>query len=245
MRKANDESLDSPFMPHSIYSLSSKTRILKQMLCGGISANSPTYFQLKYIDILDEKSRTQELLKGYKLAEKSDYKLIHHPELVHQDKKYFNYEDFKYNGGKNAFDYSTMKSSDLIDLLADKRPDLKKNSKFYTKYSDKLSKDGFGLTRGMFTLESNQQKKFGSTNSSRFFIANNQKQKSLMCKKNAQSQFNINRNSINGQAKEVISVNYQSGKSNVQRFFENKQVSAARPAKVVSRALSINQLPNL
>ena len=242
MRKANDESLDSPFMPHSISSLSNKTKILKQKLCGGISAGSPTYFHLKYIDILDEKSRTQELLKGLKHTDKSDYKLFHHPELVYQDKKYFNYEDFKSNGGKKVFDYSTLKPSDLIDLLADKRPDFKKRSMFYTKYSDKLSRDGFGLTRGMFTVESNQRKKFGSTSTSRFFIENNEKEKNSWCRNSVQAQARLQKEIINGQARKALPINFKSGKINMQRFLENKQISTARPARVHSRSPLVEKI---
>lgn len=217
MRKANDESPDSPFVRNTISAFSGKTKTLKSKLCGGVSANSPSYFHLRYIDILDEKSRTQELLKGYKLAEKNDFKLTHHPELFLQDKKYFTYEDFKSNGGKNVFDYSSVKMSNLIDLLADKRPDFKKKSMFYKKYNEKLGKDGFGLTRGMFTLESNSRKKFSGTCSSRFFAENCEKEFFYTRKGKNSMQNQI----ISEQAKKALPLQFRSGKAGMTRYLGN------------------------
>lgn len=168
MRNANEESSDSPFKPYGIPRGYSSQRIIKQKLCGGISKDSPSYFHINHINILDEKNRTQELFKGYKMKEKTDFKLISHPELIPQEKRLFDYEDFKMNKGSKIFDYSSMKPSNLIDLMADKRPNFKKTSNFYVKYNEELDKNGFRRNRGIFTIESNQRHKFGQTSSSRF-----------------------------------------------------------------------------
>jgi hypothetical protein len=170
MNKANEESYDSPFRINGCARKAQNTKIIKQKLCGGISEASPTYFHIQHATVLDPMSRTQELLKGYNLKETSDFKLVRHPELEVQEKKYFAYEDYKSNRmiGQRPFDYATMKPSNLIDLLADKRPEFKMSSNFYKKYKERLAKEGFGLTRGIFTIESNQRHKFGQTLSSRF-----------------------------------------------------------------------------
>ena len=228
-KRANDESSDSPFMPHSITNIKLRTKVIKQKLCGGISAETPSYFQLKYADVLDNKSRTLELFKGYNISEKNDYKLVRHPELIPQDRKYFNYEDFKSNGSKTIFDYSTLKPSNLIDLLADKRPDFKKTSMFYKRYDDQLKNNGFGLTRGMFTIESNQRYKFGLTHSSRFFSSDKTesemheaRRKSISDQKNMQKQI------ISNQAKKILPVQYRSGKINMERYLSNKQMAVRK-----------------
>ena len=221
MNKSNQESLDSPFVRQPIKLLQSKTKTIKQKLSGGVSIESPTYFHLRYIDILDQKSRTQELFKGYKRQETSDYKLVIHPELIPQEKKYFNYEDFRSNGGKKVFDYSTFKPSTLIDLLADKRPEFKQSSNFYKNYQEKLKNDGFGLSRGIFTIESNQRSKFGMTTSSRFFNSERSHKGSFDGANSAKSRFF--KQIITEQAKNSLPVQFRSSKKGMSRFLSNKQ----------------------
>jgi hypothetical protein len=222
MNRANIESLDSPFSPFGTMSVKAKTKVLKQKLCGGISLETPTYFHLKHITVLDPKSRTEELLKGYKPAAATDYKLIYHPELVSQDKKYFAYEDFLSNGGKKIFDYSTLKPSNLIDLLADKRPEFKMSSNFYKRYNDKLSKDGFGLTRGIFTVESNQRFKFGMT-ASKFAIQEPLKTYNGNFKSYSSRDLNLEKEIISEQAKTLIPAHLRIGRKSMERFLNTKE----------------------
>ncbi|OMJ65709.1 hypothetical protein SteCoe_37750 [Stentor coeruleus] len=162
MRRINEESLDSPFHPDGIIKPIKSTLIPKQKLCNGVSAESPTYFQLKYTNVLDQKSRTQELFKGYKTQDKNDYKLVYHPSQVPQLKKSFNYKDYNTDKNSKVFDYASIRPSETIDLLADKRPEFKSKSLYYKKYHERLNGGGFGITRGIFTIESNNKHKFVS-----------------------------------------------------------------------------------
>lgn len=162
MRRINEESLESPFRSDGIIKPIKSTLIPKQKLCNGVSAESPTYFQLKYTNVLNQNLRTQELFKGYRNQEKNDYKLVYHPSQVPQLTKSFNYNDFNTDKNSKVFDYTSIRPSETIDLLADKRPDFKSNSLYYKKYHERLKREGFGLTRGIFTIESNNKHKFVS-----------------------------------------------------------------------------------
>lgn len=221
MRNANEESSDSPFKINSLPRAISSQKVLKQKLCGGISKDSPSYFQINHINILDEKNRTQELFKGYKVQEKNDYKLVHHPGLIPQEKRLFDYEDFKMNKGKKVFDYSSMKPSNLIDLMADKRPNFKKSSNFYVKYNEELDKNGFRRNRGIFTIESNQRHKFGKTSSSRFG-GFDEYVKELGIARNNLMKGNIDKDIIRELARMKLPVSIRTAKRSMKRVLDRK-----------------------
>lgn len=221
MRKANEESLDSPFKKNGSLKPFCSTRVLKQKLCGGVSEASPSYFHLNHINVLDEKNRTQELFKGYKVSEKNDLKLVTHPELVPQEKKLFEYEDYKMNSGLKVFDYSSMKPSNLIDMMADKRPFFKSSSNYYQKYNEELNKNGFRRTRGIFTIESNQRHKFGKTISSRFPGYEELAKETFVVKK-ASERENVDKQIIRQLSDFQLPVSIRSGKKNMVRFLNRK-----------------------
>ncbi|OMJ71253.1 hypothetical protein SteCoe_30597 [Stentor coeruleus] len=224
MNRTNQESIDSPFHPDGMAKPIVNTRVLKQKLCGGVSAESPTYFHLKYIDILDQRSRTQELFKGYKLKEKNDYQLVSHPDQVPQQKKYFNYVDYNMDKNAKVFDYASIRPSDLIDLLADKRPDFKKKSLFYSKYNEKLKKEGFGLSRGIFTVASNNEHKFNKG----WSIKNSEQE--LQKHGFRTSRFNNSSKSttvqgelIREQTNNMLPVGIRTGKTSMSRYLTNRK----------------------
>ena len=61
------------------------------------------------------------------------------------------YEDHR----DGSFDYSSLKPSQVLDLLANHAPSLQQSSRFLTQYKELLS-EGFGKSRGEFTVEAMQ-----------------------------------------------------------------------------------------
>ncbi|CAG9309938.1 unnamed protein product [Blepharisma stoltei] len=133
------------------------TKSLKAKMSTAISPDSPKSFQLKHVPVVTNELKAEELSKGYYTMNSSDALKLYPPSsIITQEKRKFNYQDFNTKGHRNDFDFSTLKPSHLCDLLADKRPDVKNKSPFYSVYENQLKHDGFGLNRGPFTVDSNQ-----------------------------------------------------------------------------------------
>ncbi|CAG9335661.1 unnamed protein product [Blepharisma stoltei] len=154
---------DSPFATaySSFHTFSSPrgvgTKNLKSRLNTAVSPDSPKDFQMKHVPIITGELKAEELSRGYHTMTSYDALHLSPPAtVVAQEKRKFNYQDFNIKGHRNDFDFSTLKPSHLCDLLADKRPDVKNKSPFYSTYESKLKHDGFGLNRGVFTVNSNQ-----------------------------------------------------------------------------------------
>lgn len=134
------------------------TRSLRSSLNTAVSIDSPPSFKIKHVPVITDDLKTEQFAKGYHTLTKEDAILFSSPSsVVLQEKLKFDYQDFNFKGNRNDFDFSTLRPSHIVDLLADKRPDVKSRSPFFSTYQNKLKKEGFGLNRGLFTVDSNQR----------------------------------------------------------------------------------------
>jgi hypothetical protein len=126
------------------------SKAIKQSLRQGVSSDSPLFFQLNHISILDPKTRIKEISGGKSTPDRflSDLK-----QNNLSSKPKFSYTDSRLSN----FDYHNLKPSSIIDLSNDKSPKIKQQTRFAIEFNKHLEK-GFGKSRGQFTLEAMQPK---------------------------------------------------------------------------------------
>jgi hypothetical protein len=123
---------------------------VKSVLTQGVSSDSPIFFQLGHVSIVNDKIRIKEISgndqhPGRFLSGLKQNRLSEKPK--------FNYADSQFCD----FDYHSLKPSSIIDLAADKSPKIKESTKFRQEFNTYLQK-GFGKARGQFTIEAMQAK---------------------------------------------------------------------------------------
>lgn len=123
---------------------------VKPMLTQGVSSDSPTYFQLSHVGIVNDKIRNKEI-SGFDQHPDRFLSSLKQNHLSIKPK--FNYTDSQYC----EFDYHNLKPSKIIDLAADKSPKMKEMTRFRQEFHNYLEK-GFGKARGQCTIEAMQPK---------------------------------------------------------------------------------------
>jgi hypothetical protein len=122
---------------------------VKPMLTQGVSSDSPTFFQLSHVGVVNDLIRNKEISGQDQHPERflSSLKQNH---LSIKPK-------FNYDSQFSDFDYHNLKPSKIIDLAADKSPKMKEMTKFRREFHTYLEK-GFGRARGQCTIEAMQPK---------------------------------------------------------------------------------------
>jgi len=123
---------------------------VKPVLTQGVSSDSPTFFQLGHVSVVNDKIRNKEI-SGKDLNPERFLSSLKQNRLNVKPK--FNYADSQFSD----FDYHSLKPSSIIDLAADKSPKMKEATKFRQEFHTYLEK-GFGKARGQCTLEAMQPK---------------------------------------------------------------------------------------
>lgn len=123
---------------------------VKPILTQGVSSDSPVFFQLGHVSIVNDKVRNREI-SGH--DQNPDRFLSSLKQNRLNVKPKFNYADSQYCD----FDYHSLKPSSIIDLAADKSPKIKESTQFRKEFHTYLNK-GFGKARGQCTLEAMQPK---------------------------------------------------------------------------------------
>lgn len=123
---------------------------IKAMLKQGVSSDSPLFFQLNHVAVVDSQIRNQQISgkdqnPGRFLSSLKQNILSTRPAFDYSDSQLCN------------FDYHNLKPSKIIDLAADKSPRIKEQTRFHLEFSTHLQK-GFGRSRGQCTLEAMQPK---------------------------------------------------------------------------------------
>ena len=142
---------DLPLYLKSKYTVSNpighKTRpltMLKPILRQGVSSDSPIFFQINHVGVVDDKVRKREISGNEECSERF---LSNLKQNTLNFKPKFEYSDSQLS----KFDYHSLKPSKIIDLIADKSPKIKNQTQFRIEF-DKQLKKGFGISRGQFTL---------------------------------------------------------------------------------------------
>ena len=121
---------------------------IKSALYEGVSSDSPLFFHLNHVKILNSSQRNQEISSssGERFLSSLKQNNI-------SLKPKFSYTDSQLC----KFDYHDLKPSSIIDLAADKSPKLKDQTRFRQEFQTHLMK-GFGKVRGQCTVEAMQPK---------------------------------------------------------------------------------------
>ena len=119
---------------------------IKSALYEGVSSDSPLFFHLNHVKILDSFQRNKEISSspGNRFLSSLKQNNI-------SLKPRFSYTDSQFC----RFDYHDLKPSSIIDLAADKSPKLKDQTRFRQEFHSHLLK-GFGKSRGPSTVEAMQ-----------------------------------------------------------------------------------------
>lgn len=128
-------------------------RPLKQIkipLKQGVSSDSPLFFQLNHVSIVNSSVFNREISASVELKDRFLSSLKQNNIST---KPKFSYTDSQYG----LFDYHSLKPSSVIDLSADKSPKLKDSTRFRQAFYTHLEK-GFGKNRGQCTIEAMQPK---------------------------------------------------------------------------------------
>ena len=123
-------------------------KTVKPILRQGVSSDSPLFFQLDHVAIVNNSLRNKEISgkdrePGRFLSSLKQNNLNFKPKFDYSDSQLC------------QFDYHCLKPSKIIDLVADKSPKTKNSTQFCVEFNKYLTK-GFGKSRGQCTLESMQ-----------------------------------------------------------------------------------------
>ena len=123
-------------------------------LRAGVSADAPSYFQTSFIKSVDSSLRNKCISGRDEIPDRFLSQLKQNRVA---EKPKFLYQDFDFNTEKKLYDYDTLKPSEILDLNAGTRPDIKTRDPYYKNYFDRLrTSAGFGLNRGEFTVRAMQ-----------------------------------------------------------------------------------------
>jgi hypothetical protein len=125
-------------------------KALKSILRQGVSSESPIFFQLGHVAILDKPTYRRELSGNDPVPGRFLNTLKQNTVNL---KPRFDYTDSQLS----SFDYHHLSPSKIIDLAADKSPRIKEQTKFHAEFSS-FAQKGFGRTRGQFTIEATTPK---------------------------------------------------------------------------------------
>ena len=128
-------------------------RPLKQIkipLKQGVSSDSPLFFQLSHVSVVNSSVFNREISASVELKDRFLSSLKRNNIST---KPKFAYTDSQ----SGLFDYHSLKPSLVIDLSADKSPKLKDSTRFRQAFYTHLEK-GFGKNRGQCTVEAMQPK---------------------------------------------------------------------------------------
>jgi hypothetical protein len=125
-------------------------KLIKPALRQGVSSESPVFFHLNHISILDPSQRNLEISSTE--SDQSRFLSSLKQNNISLKPK-FSYTDSQLC----QFDYHNLKPSSIIDLSADKSPKLKDQTRFRQEFQTHLSQ-GFGKSRGQCTVEAMQPK---------------------------------------------------------------------------------------
>lgn len=123
---------------------------VKPLLKQGVSSDSPTFFQLNHVGIIDSQTRNQQISGKDQTPDRFLSSLKQNTLNL---KPSFDYADSQLC----KFDYHNLKPSKIIDLSADKSPKIKEQTQFHLDFCTHLQK-GFGRSRGQCTYEAMQPK---------------------------------------------------------------------------------------
>lgn len=141
----NEISLDLPDYLRTSHSQVAKKsirfsqRALKTPLRQGISPETPDFFKVSQACIISPEQR-KELISGPLFTDLKKFKI--------SSSKNFNYCDLK----ESNYDYDSLPFKSHLRLKAGKNPGLQESGGYLRKYKKDL-KEGFGISRGQFTVE--------------------------------------------------------------------------------------------
>ncbi|CAG9315392.1 unnamed protein product [Blepharisma stoltei] len=146
-------------IPHTKYhSISPPPGIGPKVLCPaltyGMSPENP--LQTSKSTLLKSDLRRSEILKhSPNLAKNADTaNFLNNRKIDHlKEKAKFEYQDFTFKDTKWTYDLFSLRPTDLLDLLADKRPNIKYQAPYYKKYHEALNKSEFHKASGAFTFQ--------------------------------------------------------------------------------------------
>ncbi|CAG9322905.1 unnamed protein product [Blepharisma stoltei] len=113
----------------------------------GVSAESPDCFHVKYVAVLSNEEKNKIISRG----DRSPNRFISDLKVNKVEEK----PKFQFDETKTTFDCHSLKFSKALDLMADKSPKLRKEVPYIKEYEE-MTRSGFGLPRGEFTVDAMQ-----------------------------------------------------------------------------------------